>query len=278
MLQEEQDELQRQQHQPPSPPLIDEELLQLQMVQSLIKDEPSKIDLTQVIMEAVAAAAAGANAAVAGGLGGFGGLAGLSGLAGGLGGLGGFGGGAAAAIGGSASVSSSSGVPTRSKNFAEMFNCSSSADEVSVRPDPAPVTRTHHNPFQALLQTPQQLLQQQQSKQSGADGDQSGGELFKQRPRKCSVFREHHTIPIEFVFFCITTQTTETRVKKKKSRWGGTENDKTFIPGMPTILPASLDSHQQEAYLGNLIRTERDDANLERRFYISALLLRIAGG
>lgn len=39
--------------------------------------------------------------------------------------------------------------------------------------------------------------------------------------------------------------------KKKKSRWGGSENDKTFIPGMPTILPATLDSHQQEAYLGN---------------------------
>ena len=39
--------------------------------------------------------------------------------------------------------------------------------------------------------------------------------------------------------------------KKKKSRWGGSENDKTFIPGMPTILPATLDPHQQEAYLGN---------------------------
>lgn len=38
--------------------------------------------------------------------------------------------------------------------------------------------------------------------------------------------------------------------KKKKSRWGGNENDKTFIPGMPTILPATLDPHQQEAYLG----------------------------
>lgn len=44
---------------------------------------------------------------------------------------------------------------------------------------------------------------------------------------------------------------TEQRVRKKKSRWGGSENDKTFIPGMPTILPASLDSHQQEAYLGD---------------------------
>lgn len=46
----------------------------------------------------------------------------------------------------------------------------------------------------------------------------------------------------------------EQRVKKKKSRWGGSENDKTFIPGMPTILPASMESHQQEAYLGNYLR------------------------
>lgn len=41
------------------------------------------------------------------------------------------------------------------------------------------------------------------------------------------------------------------KARKKRSRWGGSENDKTFIPGMPTILPASLDSHQQEAYLGD---------------------------
>lgn len=40
------------------------------------------------------------------------------------------------------------------------------------------------------------------------------------------------------------------RSKKKKSRWGGTEHDKTFIPGMPTILPSTLDPTQQEAYLG----------------------------
>ncbi|XP_030371667.1 splicing factor 1 [Scaptodrosophila lebanonensis] len=39
------------------------------------------------------------------------------------------------------------------------------------------------------------------------------------------------------------------RKRKRKSRWGGTENDKTFIPGMPTILPSTLDPAQQEAYL-----------------------------
>ncbi|XP_036323815.1 serine/threonine-protein kinase fray2 isoform X2 [Rhagoletis pomonella] len=42
------------------------------------------------------------------------------------------------------------------------------------------------------------------------------------------------------------------RKKRKRSRWGGTENDKTFIPGMPTILPPTLDSAQQEAYLVQL--------------------------
>jgi len=41
------------------------------------------------------------------------------------------------------------------------------------------------------------------------------------------------------------------RKRKRKSRWGGSENDKTFIPGMPTILPSTLDPAQQEAYLGN---------------------------
>ncbi|KAH8351110.1 hypothetical protein KR084_004259 [Drosophila pseudotakahashii] len=39
------------------------------------------------------------------------------------------------------------------------------------------------------------------------------------------------------------------RKRKRKSRWGGSENDKTFIPGMPTILPSTLDPAQQEAYL-----------------------------
>lgn len=45
-------------------------------------------------------------------------------------------------------------------------------------------------------------------------------------------------------------ESASTRQRKKKSRWGGSESDKTFIPGMPTVLPPSLDSHQQEAYLG----------------------------
>lgn len=51
------------------------------------------------------------------------------------------------------------------------------------------------------------------------------------------------------LFICIEEETE--RRRRKKSRWGGTENDKTFIPGMPTILPPTLDPKQQEAYLGN---------------------------
>lgn len=42
----------------------------------------------------------------------------------------------------------------------------------------------------------------------------------------------------------------EERRRKKKSRWGGSDNEKTFIPGMPTVLPSTLSADQQEAYLG----------------------------
>uniref|UniRef100_A0A1A9WQX1 Splicing factor 1 helix-hairpin domain-containing protein n=1 Tax=Glossina brevipalpis TaxID=37001 RepID=A0A1A9WQX1_9MUSC len=37
-----------------------------------------------------------------------------------------------------------------------------------------------------------------------------------------------------------------------QSRWGGTESDKTFITGMPTILPSTLDPTEQGAYLVQL--------------------------
>lgn len=39
------------------------------------------------------------------------------------------------------------------------------------------------------------------------------------------------------------------RKKKKKSRWGGDEMDKSFILGMPTVLPTNLSKEQEEAYL-----------------------------
>ncbi|CAH0559129.1 unnamed protein product [Brassicogethes aeneus] len=39
------------------------------------------------------------------------------------------------------------------------------------------------------------------------------------------------------------------RKRKKRSRWGGSEHEKIFIPGMPTILPPNLDKDQEQAYL-----------------------------
>lgn len=42
------------------------------------------------------------------------------------------------------------------------------------------------------------------------------------------------------------------RKRKRRSRWGGGEEDKTFIPGMPTIMPQGLTREQEEAYLCKL--------------------------
>ena len=39
------------------------------------------------------------------------------------------------------------------------------------------------------------------------------------------------------------------RKKKRRSRWG-TEEKKTFIPGMPTTMPPNLSPEQQQAYIG----------------------------
>lgn len=39
------------------------------------------------------------------------------------------------------------------------------------------------------------------------------------------------------------------RKRKKKSRWATEEDDKTFIPGMPTVLPSGLEKDQEELYL-----------------------------
>uniref|UniRef100_A0A0C9QAV2 SF1_2 protein n=1 Tax=Fopius arisanus TaxID=64838 RepID=A0A0C9QAV2_9HYME len=41
----------------------------------------------------------------------------------------------------------------------------------------------------------------------------------------------------------------EERRKRRKTRWGGSEHDKTFIPGMPTVLPTNLTAEQEQAYL-----------------------------
>lgn len=42
------------------------------------------------------------------------------------------------------------------------------------------------------------------------------------------------------------------RKRKKKSRWGGSDLEKTFIPGMPTVLPHNLTKEQEEAYICKL--------------------------
>ena len=37
--------------------------------------------------------------------------------------------------------------------------------------------------------------------------------------------------------------------KRKRSRWGDSEVDKAFIPGMPTVLPSNMNKEQEELYL-----------------------------
>ena len=47
----------------------------------------------------------------------------------------------------------------------------------------------------------------------------------------------------------ITGESKEERRKRKKSRWGSDEKDKSFILGMPTVLPTNLSKEQEAAYL-----------------------------
>lgn len=47
-----------------------------------------------------------------------------------------------------------------------------------------------------------------------------------------------------------SAESREERRRKRKSRWGGDEStEKTFIPGMPTMMPQGLSKDQEEAYL-----------------------------
>ncbi len=39
------------------------------------------------------------------------------------------------------------------------------------------------------------------------------------------------------------------RKRKRKSRWGGDEKEKAFIPGMPTVIPVGLTGEQEQLYL-----------------------------
>ncbi len=41
----------------------------------------------------------------------------------------------------------------------------------------------------------------------------------------------------------------EGRKRKRKSRWGGDEKEKAFIPGMPTVIPVGLTGEQEQLYL-----------------------------
>lgn len=53
---------------------------------------------------------------------------------------------------------------------------------------------------------------------------------------------------IEFDFVFLASAESE-RKRRRKSRWGAEETDKTFIPGMPTVLPTNLSKEQEEAYV-----------------------------
>lgn len=47
----------------------------------------------------------------------------------------------------------------------------------------------------------------------------------------------------------VLASTEPERKRRKKSRWGAEETDKTLIPGMPTVLPTNLSKEQEEAYV-----------------------------
>lgn len=62
----------------------------------------------------------------------------------------------------------------------------------------------------------------------------------------CSI---SETITFSYGIYSISGSQDDDRKKKKRSRWGGSEHEKIFIPGMPTILPPNLDKQQEQAYL-----------------------------
>lgn len=109
-----------------------------------------------------------------------------------------------------------------SRNFVDAFSCSNSNDSTSNGP----------------------LLNNEGSSNSSKF-------IFAKIEKKLKFFRTFHNICVILVNFMLAGDAETARQRKKRSRWGGSENDKTFIPGMPTVLPSSLDSHQQEAYLGS---------------------------
>ena len=47
----------------------------------------------------------------------------------------------------------------------------------------------------------------------------------------------------------VESRSREERRRKRKSRWGGSENDRVLIPGLPTVMPSNLSPEQEKIYL-----------------------------
>jgi hypothetical protein len=58
------------------------------------------------------------------------------------------------------------------------------------------------------------------------------------------------------------------RKKRKKTRWSGSEHDKTFIPGMPTVLPTNLTPEQEKAYLCKFLSFNIFDISFDTLVYM----------
>lgn len=55
--------------------------------------------------------------------------------------------------------------------------------------------------------------------------------------------------PLIQILLIFTDAEREERKRRRKSRWGNDEKEKSFILGMPTVLPTNLSKEQEEAYL-----------------------------
>uniref|UniRef100_A0A2M4CH87 Branchpoint-bridging protein n=1 Tax=Anopheles darlingi TaxID=43151 RepID=A0A2M4CH87_ANODA len=90
-------------------------------------------------------------------------------------------------------------------------------------------------------QQQQQQLQQQQQQQHHLLGSSGGGSSLLDRGDNGSCSGN-----------ASGGESDAARRRRKKSRWAGGDQEKTFIPGMPTVIPSTLTPDQQEAYLVQL--------------------------
>uniref|UniRef100_A0A2M4AER0 Branchpoint-bridging protein n=1 Tax=Anopheles triannulatus TaxID=58253 RepID=A0A2M4AER0_9DIPT len=90
-------------------------------------------------------------------------------------------------------------------------------------------------------QQQQQQLQQQQQQQHHLLGPGGGGSSLLDRGDNGSCSGN-----------ASGGESDASRRRRKKSRWAGGDQEKTFIPGMPTVIPSTLTPDQQEAYLVQL--------------------------